>query len=66
MFSKWILIFTTVVAVELMFLVMSLLLLGNTETQYTPTSVDGDPLFCGIIVNDNVGAWYCPVILAAA
>jgi hypothetical protein len=52
-----------IVVVEAIFLVVSLLLLGSNEISYTPAPADH---FCGLIVKEHVGSWYCPVTLAAS
>jgi hypothetical protein len=59
---KYVVITIAMIAVEVMLLAIAFLLLGNA-VGVQEVSVD-DSLFCGLIVHNNVGVWYCPMTLA--
>jgi len=61
---KYVLVYAAVIAAaEVALLAMAILSLD--ETRFTPTTPMTDSsLFCGVVVENHVGIWFCPITLA--
>jgi hypothetical protein len=63
--TKHILIFVTVmVVVEVAMYVMAIISLGNGTSSMPTAPAENYSLYCGLIIKNHVGAWYCPITLA--